>query len=619
MRRFSVIGRRVTALALCLCLASGAVAQETAPEAPLAAQEAIAPADTLTDAPVLLQEPPAAVPDATAEAAPEASGEEDEGGHAGWLSLLPALLAIGAALAFRQVVVALFLGVWVGAWIASGDPLMGWATGFFASIQTYILEALADEGHAAIILFSLLIGGLVGIIQKGGGTRAIVQSVTKWARSAGRGQLATSILGIAIFFDDYANTLIVGGTMRPITDTLRVSREKLAYIVDSTAAPIACIALVTTWIGTEVGYIAEAIDKIPGYDEAAYSVFLNSIGYSFYPLLAIFFVFLVAGTRRDFGPMLRAERRARTTGQLWRPGASGASQEAEEGVLAPKEGTPARLANAVVPIAVLVVGVLAGLWVTGSAAVAESGEAATLRNVIGKADSYQAMMWASLASVVVAILMLVGQRIVSLEESVEAMLAGMKTMLFAIVILVLAWALSGVNGAIGTGEFLKEALSDRLIPGLVPALVFVLAAATAFATGSSWGTMGILMPLVVPLAWNVLAADGLHTDAEYHHIIYSAVSAVLAGSVWGDHCSPISDTTILSSLASGCDHVDHVRTQIPYALTVGFVALFLGTLPAGFGAPWWAVLPVGALVLVGVIRFVGKPVEEPTDAEPLAA
>ncbi|MDX1531890.1 MAG: Na+/H+ antiporter NhaC family protein, partial [Rhodothermales bacterium] len=208
----------------------------------------------------------------------------------------------------------------------------------------------------------------------------------------------------------------------------------------------------------------------------------------------------------------------------------------------------------------------------------------------------------------------------TLEEALEAWYAGVKAMLLAIIILVLAWALSGVNEALGTADYLVSVLSDTLVPGLVPTLVFLLAAATAFATGSSWGTMGILMPLVVPLAWGVLAADGLHTEAEYHHIIYSAVSAVLAGAVWGDHCSPISDTTILSSLASSCDHIDHVRTQLPYALLVGTVAIGLGTLPAGFGMPWWLCLPAGAAVLLAVLWFFGKPVDgDPGGGAPASA
>ncbi|MFN3597930.1 MAG: Na+/H+ antiporter NhaC family protein, partial [Rubricoccaceae bacterium] len=548
-----------------------------------------------------------AVADTTRAASP-AAADGSTGGF-GWLSLLPALVAIFAALAFRQVVVSLFLGVWLGAWIASGDALTGWFTGLFTAFQTYVLTALADSDHAAIILFSLMIGGVVGLIQKSGGTAAIVGLVTRWARSAGRGQLATAVLGTSIFFDDYANTLIVGGTMRPVTDTLRISREKLAYLVDSTAAPIAALAFATTWIGYQVGLIGTAVSRLPDYDEAAYSIFLNSVPYSFYPILALCFVYFVVLSRRDFGPMLRAERRARQTGQLFRPDSSIASTEAEADQFAPPPGAPQRLVNAVLPIGVLVAGVLGGLYLTGVSALAESGDPVTFRNVLAEANSYTAMMWGSLAAVVTAVALAVGQRILTLEQAVEAWYGGMRTMLLAIVILVLAWALSGVNDTLGTAEFLVSALSDRLHFGLVPAIVFLLAAATAFATGSSWGTMGILMPLVIPLAWGVLSADGPHTAAEYSHILYSTVAAVLGGAVWGDHCSPISDTTILSSLASQCDHIDHVRTQLPYALTVGGVALLLGTLPTAFFVPWWVMLPVCAAVLWLVVRFVGKPVE----------
>ena len=608
----------VRAVLVAVLLAGGAMAQVGTPD-PLAPDSAAA------EAPVTLQDAPDAVDQVTpvpgveadqalpaqVEQADEATEAEEATPDVGWLSILPALLAIVAALAFRQVIIALFLGVWVGAWIATGDPLLGWATGLFATIQTYILDALADDDHAAIILFSMMIGGTVGLIQKNGGTAAIVASVTRWARTAGRGQLATAVLGVLVFFDDYANTLIVGGTMRPITDRLRVSREKLAYIVDSTAAPVACLAFVTTWIGYEVGLIGDAVAKLPGYDEAAYSIFLGSIPYSFYPLLALFFVFAVVTTRRDFGPMLAAERRARQTGQLFRPGSTAEAAQAESELLEPPAEAPKRLINAVLPIATLVVGVLIGLWITGRAAVLEAGDAVTIRNVVGEANSYAAMMWASLASVVVAVALSVGQRILTLEEAMDAWFAGMRSMLLAVIILVLAWALSNVNTALGTSQWLVDQLSGTLSPGIVPALVFLLAAATAFATGSSWGTMGILMPLVIPLAWGVLAADGLHTSGEYTHIIYSTVSAVLAGSVWGDHCSPISDTTILSSLASQCDHIDHVRTQLPYALTVGAVALLLGTLPTGYNVPWWVMMPICAAVLFAIVRFVGKPVEEP--------
>jgi Na+/H+ antiporter NhaC len=524
-----------------------------------------------------------------------------------WLSLLPALLAIFGALAFRQVIVALFLGVWLGAWLITGDLAFGWFTGLFATIETYLVGALSDEGHVAIILFTLMIGGVVGLIQKNGGTRGIVGLVTRWARNARRGQLATAILGTSIFFDDYANTLIVGGTMRPITDQLRISREKLAYIVDSTAAPIAALAFVTTWIGYEVGLIGTALQQIPAWDEAPYSVFLNALPYSFYPILALLFVYAVASTRRDFGPMLKAERRARETGHLYDPSSNVAAIEVDASALEPEPGTPARLVNAVLPILVLVGGVILGLFVTG--------EGDSVRAVIETADSYQAMMWASLASVVVAIALSVGQRILTLEQALDAWYAGVKSMLLAIIILVLAWALAEVNDVLDTAEYLVGILSDAVHPGFVPTLVFILAAATAFATGSSWGTMGILMPLVIPLAWGVAAADGIVTQAEMGHVLYASVSAVLAGAVWGDHCSPISDTTILSSLATQCDHIDHVRTQLPYALLVGGAAILLGLLPVGFGVPLWLCMLVSIAVLMAILRFYGQYVEPHHDAE----
>jgi Na+/H+ antiporter NhaC len=208
----------------------------------------------------------------------------------------------------------------------------------------------------------------------------------------------------------------------------------------------------------------------------------------------------------------------------------------------------------------------------------------------------------------VAAALSIGQGILDLEQTVEAWYEGLKSMLFAMIILVLAWALSNITDVLHTADYLVSVLGESLPPGIVPALIFILAAATAFATGSSWGTMGILMPLVVPLVWAVLAQNGM-SDPTHYHILYSSVSCVLAGSVWGDHCSPISDTTILSSMASGCDHIEHVRTQLPYAFSVGTVAILFGTLPAGFGMPWWIGLLVGAALLYALLYTIGTPVD----------
>ncbi|MEL7170096.1 MAG: Na+/H+ antiporter NhaC family protein [Bacteroidota bacterium] len=367
----------------------------------------------------------------------------------------------------------------------------------------------------------------------------------------------------------------------------------------------------TTWIGYEVGLIGEAIAQIDGLDLSAYGVFLNSIPHLYYPILALLFVYAVAVTRRDFGPMLTAERRARQTGQLYRPGSAIETDAGDGHLLEPPADAPARIVNAALPILVLVGGVLVGLWWTGRAAVLESGEALTLQNIIGEANSYTSLLWASLLGVIVAVGLSVGQRILTLEQALDAWYHGARSILLAAVILVLAWALSEVNSALGTAAFLTDLMTGNVAPGFLPALIAVLAAFTAFATGSSWGTMGILMPLVVPLTWGVMVAEGSTGDLS---ILYAAVAAVLAGAVWGDHCSPISDTTILSSLASQCDHVDHVRTQLPYALLVGGVAWLLCALPVGFGVPWWVMLPISAVLLVVILRMVGQRVDDVPEA-----
>lgn len=511
-----------------------------------------------------------------------------------WISIIPPLLAIAVALVFRRVIPALFLGIWFGAWAVRGLRLEGIWTGLLDTVQVYVLESVADVDHAAIIIFSFMIGGMVGIISRNGGMQGVVDRIVGWARSPRRGQIITATMGILIFFDDYANSLVVGNTMRPVTDRLRVSREKLAYLVDSTAAPVASLAFVTTWIGYEVGLIGESVAQIPSLTESPYSIFLNSLAYSFYPVLALLFVFIVATGRRDFGAMHRAEIRARERGEVLAPEANVDPAAAAEGSeLQPPAHKPRRAVNAVLPVVILVVAVLGGLYVTG--------EGDSLREIVGTADAYRALMWGSLLGVLTAGVLSVAQRILSLDQTVDAWYNGVRSMLFAMIILVLAWALSEITQALGTADFLMRMLGDRLPPGIIPAIVFVLAALTAFATGTSWGTMGILMPLVVPLTWSVLE-QGNGQEA----VLYSAVACVLAGAVWGDHCSPISDTTVLSSMASGCDHVDHVRTQLPYAILVGAVALVIGTIPTGFGFPWIASMLIGVGVLAGVMMVWGR-------------
>ena len=518
----------------------------------------------------------------------------------GWVSIMPALIAI--ALVFRNVIPALVLGIWFGAMSLQSFSAMGAVHGFLDGFQVYVTAAVADSDHAAIILFTMMIGGMVGIITRNGGMASVVRMIVSRAKTAIGGQVAVWLMGLMIFFDDYSNTLVVGNTARSLTDHLKISREKLAYIVDSTAAPVACIALITTWIGYQLGLVGDALESVPALAHiTAYSVFLNSIPYSFYPILAIFFVLIVSAGGKDFGPMYKAEVRARN-GQV-KPVTAEALPAMEGDELEAKDNIPLRALNAFVPIIALIFALAVSLWATG--------EGETITDVLGSAEPYKSMMYASFFGVLVAAMLTIGQRILSVHETVDAWYGGVRATLFGMIILVLAWSLAEVTIHLNTADYLVTVLADSLPVALVPASVFVLAGFTAFTTGTSWGTMGILMPLVVPLTWAVMVVNGMG-DASGMHIMYSAVSAVLAGAVWGDHCSPISDTTVLSSVASGCNHVEHVRTQLPYAMLVGVVAVGFGTIPGGYGLPPWISLTVGALILFVTMRVLGR------EARPLA-
>ncbi|MBR9771290.1 MAG: Na+/H+ antiporter NhaC family protein [Gammaproteobacteria bacterium] len=520
-----------------------------------------------------------------------------------WLSLLPALTAITLALAFRQVILALFAGLLLGGWVLHGMNAGALLGAFGDSVNVHVLSAASDSDHMSIVLFCLLIGGMVGIISRNGGTRGIAERIARVIRGRRQAQNSTALLGLAIFFDDYANALIVGNTMRHITDRVRISRAKLAYLVDSTAAPVSAIMLVTTWIGFQVGLISEAMDAIDDWNESAYSVFVNAIPYNAYPILALAFVFLVAWSGRDFGPMLTAERKA-----LSEPGARQAmsSREAivEEADIPTKEGIPTRALNAVIPMIVLVAITLGGIYATGLAAL--GGGDHQLRDIFGEGDSFSAMMWGSLAACVTAVIMTQAQRLMSMTETAHYWFEGVKSMLLPITILMMAWALASVNEDLHTSDFLVTVLGDSLSPQWMPAVIFGLAGFTAFATGSSWGVMGIMMPLVVPLAWAVLEHNGMAGTAEGMPLLYASVAGVLAGAVWGDHCSPLAETTLLAAMASGCDLIDHVRTQLPYAMLVGIVALLFGALGTGFGLPWWLGLAGGVATLTAVLFTLGQ-------------
>ena len=390
------------------------------------------------------------------------------------------MLTIALALLFREVITALLAGVWLGALAVAGyNPL----SALWRTIDSYIVPALGDVegGHTQIVVFSFLLGGLVGVVARNGGTQGIVDAVSPFASTGRRGKIATWLAGLAIFFDDYANTLIVGNTMRPIADRLKISREKLAYIVDSTAAPVAALVPISTWVGYEISLIADGMRiaaEQPGTDPALvqtltsispFAVFISTIPYLFYPLLALAFVFLTSVMDRDFGPMAKAERRAASGGGLYRPGAQ-LAVDTTESHFTPADGTIPRWYNAALPIIVVIVVVLGGLYTTGRASV-EAG--ASLMDIFGAADPFATLLWGSMSGCIVAVLLSIGQRILTVQQSLDAWVGGMKAMLMAMIILTLAWSLGTVTSDLGTAQYLAQILGGALPIQALPLAVFV--------------------------------------------------------------------------------------------------------------------------------------------------
>jgi Na+/H+ antiporter NhaC len=549
------------------------------------------------------------------------SESESSGMYGTWISLIPPLVAIGLALITREVILSLFAGIWIGAlFLVSFNPFDGTAQSL-----NILVEALVDADHIAIIVFSLLLGGMVGVMSRGGGNQGVVELLSKFATTRKRGQVLSWASALFIFFDDYANTLIRGNALRPMTDRLNISREKLAYIVDSTAAPLAVSAVITTWIGFEITQIQNSLSGLAAQTtdaalsaqmqagaDNAFIIFLHSIPYLFYPILALAFVLMTILMKKEFGPMLTAERRAYSGGGVIRPGSVPATDTSLE-TLQPIEGKPKRWYNAGLPVISVIVVALYGLYSTGASAL-EPGEGG-LTNIIGNADPFAALLWASFTGCAVAIGLVVFQKVLTMNQALESMVGGMQSMLMAVIILILAWGLGGITQEVGTGTFLASMLQDTLPLALLPGLVFFIAAITAFSTGTSWGTMAILFPVVVPLSVAMGAGVGF-AGGENYGILLGAISSVMAGAVFGDHCSPISDTTVLSSMSSACDLVDHVRTQLPYALVIAGVALVVGEIPAAFDFihPIFGLI-TGLVILYFILKIFGEDPEAVAEAK----
>ena len=531
----------------------------------------------------------------------------------GIFTLIPPIVAILLAFITKNVVISLFIGVLSGGFILNltGFNVFGALTQAFLDFINRALNSLSDPWNAGIVMQVLVIGGVINLVAKMGGAKAIAEALAKKAKTAKSAQLITWFLGICVFFDDYANSLIVGPIMRPVTDKMKISRERLAFIIDATAAPIAGLAIISTWIGLEVSLISEGFESI-GVEASGFGVFLQTIPYRFYNILILAFIVITIITLREFGPMRKAEISARKLKDLTNEEIAVTSSHMDE--LEPKEGVKLSIWNAIVPIGALIISAIVAFYYSGYSSIMAGDDIAikaivtnsplsfkAILEVFAASDASIALLQSAIFSTVVAIVMAVWKKIFTISEAIEVWIDGMKGLIITGVILILAWSLGSVIKELGAAEYLVEALNGAIPAFLLPSLIFILGAIISFSTGSAYGTMSILMPLAIPLAYKI--------NPEMSFVIVST-SAVLTGAIFGDHCSPISDTTILSSMGAGCSHIDHVKTQMWYALFVAAITILFGYIPAGFGLPIYIVLPMSCVALfIGVMIF-GKKVEE---------
>lgn len=482
----------------------------------------------------------------------------------GFWSVLPPLVAIVLAIRTRQVFISLGFGILLG-WIIieSWNPLKG-----AFSTANAIVDVFKSEGSTQTIIFTLLIGSLIAFIQRSGGVNGFInyigKKLEKHPASSKKVQLWAALTGILVFVESNISALTVGTLYRPLTDNLKISREKLAYLADSTSAPTSIIIPLNAWGGFIMGLLI-----LQGMDKPFISL-VKAIPYNFYPILTLLMVFYLIISGKDFGPMKKAEKRSKNEGKPLRDGAT-PTVSTEITFLEAVPDKPKRAYNMLIPIAVMVLSMPLFLVLTGwSQADSTSGFFSRISEAIGNSSGSASVLYAVLTSLLVTIILYSIQRILKLKELVDTALTGLSGMTTMALLMVLAFAIGNLCNALGTGLYVARITQTWLSPSLVPFVIFVTSCFIAFSTGTSWGTFAIMIAIAVPVAQTMDANMSL------------AIAAVLGGGVFGDHCSPISDTTLISSMASASDHIDHVKTQIPYALTAGTVTaiiyLILGAL-----------------------------------------
>ena len=502
-------------------------------------------------------------------------------------ALLPPVVAIGLALITKEVYSSLFIGILVGGMLYSGFQFEGTVLHVF---EDGIVSVLSDSYNVGILVFLVILGAMVCLMNKAGGSAAFGRWAAKNIKSRVGAQMAAIVLGVLIFIDDYFNCLTVGSVMRPITDKHRVSRVKLAYVIDATAAPVCIIAPISSWAAAVSSYVP---------DGQGLAVFIRAIPYNFYALFTIAMMIAMVLMKVEFGPMLKFERNAIKTGDLF----SGSNPYA--GLMEDDpDDTKGAVADLVLPIVVLIVACVTGMLYSGSFFDAASENYLNIPGAFSSSDASIGLMLGSSFGLLFALIFYWVRKAMTFKQMMECIPEGFKAMVPAIMILTFAWSLKAMTDSLGATPFVEYFVNTyaRSVQFFLPAIVFAIGCLLAFATGTSWGTFGILIPITMA----IFPLD--------NPLGIICISASMAGAVCGDHCSPISDTTIMASAGAQCDHVNHVSTQLPYAIVcavVSFVSYVAAGLLVHFGAPGILALPFGLILMLGflvVLKRVGDDV-----------
>ncbi len=492
-----------------------------------------------------------------------------------WWSLVPPLLAIILAFVTKEVYSSLFIGVAVGALLYTGFHPWDSFVAFF--------DIMKNSMNLNILIFDVLLGMIIVLMSKSGGSSAYGNWAGRKIKTKRSALLATTGLGILIFVDDYFNCLTVGSVMRPVTDRYKVSRAKLAYIIDATAAPVCIIAPISSWAAAVNSYVPEDAG-ITGFQ-----LFLRTIPYNLYALLTIAMVLYIIITGFDFGLMKKHEQNA-AKGDLFTTGAEEFEQIREETI-----SSKGRVIDLVLPVAVLIVSAVGAMIYTGF-----QGGASDIVSAFAGCDAETSLIFATMITVLFMFVLYLPRKVITFKGFMESFVEGFKLMIPAVAILIFAWSLKGMGDALGIAEFVRGIVGSNASASIViPAIMFVIAIFLAFSTGTSWGTFAILVPIVV----------GMFSATDNLEMMIIAVSAVLAGAVCGDHVSPISDTTVMSSAGAQSNHINHVSTQMQYAVVVAVVCI-IGYLIAGFVKVWWITLGISLAILLIVLTFMKKYTEK---------